>query len=62
MVVFTNHPLHYGHNNQPSPSLEHPVILFPNYSKHSVDRALLYAIHDAAEKFGNIPRGFPVYP
>jgi hypothetical protein len=26
-----------------------------------LDRALLCAIHEAVEKFGNIPRGFPVY-
>jgi hypothetical protein len=62
MVVFTNHPLHYGRNDEPSPPLEHPVVLFSMHPKHPIDRVLLDAIHMAAEKFGNIPPGFPVYP
>lgn len=62
MVVFTNHPLHYGSNDEPSPPLEHPVVLFSMHPKHPADRVLLDAIHEAAEKFGNIPPGFPVYP
>ena len=62
MVVFTNHPLHYGGNDEPSPPLEHPVVLFSMHPKHPADRVLLDAIHEAAEKFGNIPPGFPDNP
>jgi hypothetical protein len=62
MVVFTNHPLHYGRNDEPSPQLEKPFVLFSMYPKYPLSRGLLDAIHEAAENFGNIPRGFPIHP
>ena len=62
MLVFTNHPFHYGSNDGPSPQLEVPLALLAMHPKYPVERAALDILYDAAANFGNIPRGFPIPP
>lgn len=59
LLIFTNHPQHYAHEDEPAPgnniltsfSLK-PYIL----PKHPDS---IFAIYDAAMKYGNIPNEFP---
>jgi hypothetical protein len=62
MLVFTNHPFHYGPNDGASPQLEEPFALLSMHPKYPIERALLDMIYEAAANFGNIPRGFPIRP
>lgn len=57
-IVFTNHPFHYGNDDDVSPR---PATLsaIPNHTKIPISYPrVLTAIHEAAEKFGNIPDNF----
>jgi hypothetical protein len=57
-LVVTNHPFHYGKDNEPSP----PQIAFSAIAQNPMIPCahphILMAIHEAAEKFGNIPEDF----
>ena len=62
MLVFTNHPFHYGPDDGPSPQVEAPLALFSMHPKYPIERAALDLLYDAAANFGNIPHGFPIPP
>lgn len=62
MIVFTNHPWHYGENNQPSPPLEPGICLVSKYpEKEFTNDTVLNELMKAVQLFGNIPKGFPIY-
>lgn len=63
VVVFTNHPLHYGESDQPSPAIEPALCLFSQYPVHHLsNQTILHDLNKAAQLFGVIPRGFPITP
>jgi hypothetical protein len=63
MIVFTNHPLHYGENNQPSPVIEVAVCLMSQYPANPLpNQSILNDLNKATQLFGVIPKGFPIMP
>jgi hypothetical protein len=61
MVVFTNHPWHYGENNQPSPPLEPGMCLVSKYPEMELTNGMvLNDLMKAVQQFGNIPKAFPI--
>jgi len=63
MVVFTNHPWHYGENNQPSPPLEPGMCLVSKYPEIELTNGVvLNDLMKSVEQFGNIPKAFPLAP
>jgi len=61
MVVFTNHPWHYGENNQPSPPLEPGMCLVSKYPERELTNGkVLNDLMKAVQLFGNIPKAFPI--
>jgi hypothetical protein len=61
IIFFTNHPWHYGEDDQPSPPREPGATLVSKYpEKPLVDNAILNDLMKAVDLFGNIPRAFPI--
>lgn len=57
-LVFTNHPFHYGKDNEPCPQPAAFSAIAMNPKIPIAHPSVLNAIHDAVYKFGNIPETF----
>ena len=59
MLVFTNHPEHYGTPFEPCPN-NNTLFVIPKYSSIVLQHPhLLWEIHKAADQYGRIPNWFP---
>jgi len=58
-IIFTNHPHHYGREDEPDPK-KHVVSVFSQKPALSVKHEVaLFSLHEAVMKYGNIPNEFP---
>jgi hypothetical protein len=57
-LVFTNHPFHYGKDNEPSPRPTRFSVIPKNPQIPIAQPKVLETIHEAAKKFGYIPGDF----
>ena len=58
LILFTNHPYHYGENDQPAPEASIHVVLARNPRLKCGHSRVLSAMVDAARAFGEIPNEF----
>jgi len=59
LLIFTNHPQHYGREDEPAPGKNVMTIFSPNPNIASENPGSIIAIDDAARQYGNIPNEFP---
>lgn len=59
LVVYTNHPHHYGNSTSPDPAKLTLSVFSQNPAHHAQDNASIGAIHQAALQYGNVPSKFP---
>ncbi len=59
LLIFTNHPHHYGDNTEPDPQ-KHAFCVIPKHPKiPEANSEAILAIYDSALKYGNVPNDFP---
>ncbi len=59
LIIFTNHPCHYGAKNEPSPHSNTLMTLSTNPLIVPSNLEAILNIFTAAEQYGNIPKYFP---
>lgn len=59
LIIFTNHPHHYGHENEPDPK-KHVISVFSQIPMLPTEHpSALLSLNQAALQYGNIPNEFP---
>lgn len=59
LLIFTNHPQHYGREDEPAPGKNVITIFFPNPYVVPEHPDSIMELHDASMQYGNIPNEFP---
>jgi hypothetical protein len=59
LLVFTNHPHHYGASNEVDPGV-HLLSVIPTQMTQNISSDAIVALHEAANLYGNIPNEFSV--
>jgi len=59
LLIFTNHPQHYGREDNPVPGKNVMTIISQNPCIVPEKPGSLIALHDASMQYGNIPNDFP---
>lgn len=59
LIVFTNHPHHYGDDVSPDPSKYVLCVFSQNPAHQASDNISIGGIHKAALQYGNVPSKFP---